>query len=152
MQKYGGNLNSHWVYLYLELKFEYSIHSFLIRTNEFLLKLGCSYFFGTFTLKLFLSCSHFQGTFGYFRYFWVCTLISLIWSLFYLQLSNSRLRIVLKLFLFFGAFEQHCSYKIVLIEVFHISLSYVIPSIKTFECMESPLQNRTFSSIMAEIT
>ena len=32
---------------------------FFIRTSKILLRLGCSYFFGTFSLKLFLSCSNF---------------------------------------------------------------------------------------------
>ena len=32
---------------------------FFIRTSKFFLRLGCSYFFGTLSLKLFLSCSYF---------------------------------------------------------------------------------------------
>ena len=32
---------------------------FLIRTSNFRLRLGCSYFFGVFSLKLFLNCSYF---------------------------------------------------------------------------------------------
>ena len=32
---------------------------FFIRTSKFLLRLGCSYFFGTLSLKLFSSCSYF---------------------------------------------------------------------------------------------
>ena len=53
---------------------------------------------------------------GILWYSWVCTLISLIRPLFYLKLSNSRLRVVLKLFLFLSVFEPHCCYKIVLIK------------------------------------
>ena len=32
---------------------------FFIRTSKFFLRLGCSYFFGTLSLKSFLSCSYF---------------------------------------------------------------------------------------------
>ena len=46
-------------------------------------------------------------------YFWLYALILPIWPLICLK---SRLRAVLKLFLFFGVFEPRCSYKIVLLK------------------------------------
>ena len=76
-------------------KIDYTL--FFIRTSKFLLRFGCSYFFGTLSLKMFLSGSYFRENLGYFGgYLWECTLISFLWNFFFFwKISKSRLTIVL---------------------------------------------------------
>ena len=70
-----------------------------------------------FLVLLASNCSYPVLIFGAnLGYFWLDTLFLPIQPLICLRFSNSRLRVVLKLFLFFGGFEPHCSYKIVLIK------------------------------------
>ena len=92
------------------------LHLFSIKTSKFFLGLGCSYFLALLAPNCSYPVFTFSPNYGYFRVFLVLCPNFMNWALILLKPSTYRLRIVLRLFLFFGVFEPHCSYKIVLIK------------------------------------